>query len=161
MTSAPITDDRTLAALLGDLLPPADGMPTIDAPQLADFAHRQGRALPLTVLLQILGEECPGTPFADLDAITRATLLTRIRHQHLKAFADFFLLAIQCYCLDSAVRQAFGDTPAAPFPAGREVPDGSLELLEAVYERGLIFRDIPSPEARGARLPIEDSPSCS
>lgn len=141
MSSAAETGDRTLAVLLDDLLPPADGVPTIDAPRLADFAARHSRSAPLVRLLDIVAAASPETPFADLDAAARAVLLSRIRRQHLAAFADFFLLAIQCYCLDPAVRQAFGDDPAAPFPNGRSLPDGDLELLEAVYERGPLFRD--------------------
>lgn len=141
MTRLPESADRTLAVLLDDLLPPAAGVPTIDAPRLADFAARQGRSAPLVTLLDIVAAASPEMPFADLDATARGALLSRIRRQHLAAFADFFLLAIQCYCLDPAVRQAFGDDPAAPFPNGRSLPDGDLELLEAVYERGPLYRD--------------------
>ena len=143
MSSAPETGNRTLAVILSDLLPPADGVPTIDAPRLADFAARHGRSAPLATLLEIVTAASPETPFADLDTTTRAALLTVLRRQQLKAFTDFFLLAIQCYCLDPAVRHAFGDDPAAPFPNGRSLPDGDLEYLEAVFERGQIFREHP------------------
>lgn len=143
MNSASETGDRTLAVLIGDLLPPAADVPTIDAPWLADFAHRHGRTTSLARLQEIVATASPETPFADLDTAARTALLSSIRRQHLPAFADFFLLVIQCYCLDPAVRQAFGDDPAAPFPNGRSLPDGELELLEVVFERGPIFREPP------------------
>ncbi|MBW7900595.1 MAG: hypothetical protein H3C26_03915 [Rhodocyclaceae bacterium] len=150
MTPSPQACDRTLAVLLGDLLPPGDGMPALDAGQLAAFAQQHGRASLLATMREILAKECADTPFPDLDAAVRETVLARIRRKHLKAFAEVFLLAIQCYHLDPAIRQAFGDDPAAPFPNGRNVPGGNLELLEIVFERGPIFREIPASLAAPA-----------
>lgn len=145
MKPVPENASPLLVTLLADLLPASDETPSIDAPRLDAFAAQYGRGSTVAALLGLVNDECPDTPFADLDATARAAVLTRLRRKHLKAFTDFFLLAIQCYCLDPAVRQAFGDQPEAPFPEGRIVPDGCLELLEVVYQRGPVFREIATP----------------
>lgn len=144
MKSVPQAYHPMLAALLGDLLPADDETPSIDASRLDAFAAQHGRRSTVAALLGIITAECPDKAFADLDTTARETVLTSIRRKHLKVFADFFLLAIQCYSLDPAVRRSFAETTVAPFPAGRVVPDGDLELLETVYERGPIFREAPT-----------------
>lgn len=161
MTSVLETGDRTLSVLLGDLLPPDVGIAAMNTDQVVAFAAQHARTSQLETLQKIITRECTDASFAALDAPAREAVLARIRRKHLKAFADFFLLALQCYCLDPGVRQAFGDIPGAPFPAGRDVPDGNLELLEAVYERGPIFRVLPPYPASEPRLTFEDSPPCS
>jgi hypothetical protein len=66
--------------------------------------------------------------------------------QH-RAAADPLLRTIGRYLLmgyytDETVRAAIGVGSRAPFPLGYAVHEGNLELLEPVFERGPIFREV-------------------
>lgn len=58
---------------------------------------------------------------------------------HLRTVGTILLKA---YYTDPLIRAALGLGSGAPFPAGSSVLDGDLELLEPVYNRGKIYRDV-------------------
>lgn len=51
---------------------------------------------------------------------------------------------LKAYYTHPAVREAIGVGSGAPFPRGYSVYAGELELLEPVFERGPIFRNVDS-----------------
>lgn len=51
-------------------------------------------------------------------------------------------LLLRAYYTDPKVQDALGIGKAPPFPNGRSVYAGNLELLEPVYNRGLVYRNI-------------------
>ena len=46
------------------------------------------------------------------------------------------------YYTDSRVQDAVGASSRAPFPTGMTMPENNLELLEDVYNRGSIYREV-------------------
>ena len=51
-------------------------------------------------------------------------------------------LLLKAYYTDPNVQEALGIGKAPPFPNGRDVYAGNIELLEPVYNRGLVYRNI-------------------
>ena len=49
---------------------------------------------------------------------------------------------LKAYYTDPEVQDALGIGKAPPFPNGRNVYTGNIELLEPVYNRGLVYRNI-------------------
>ena len=50
---------------------------------------------------------------------------------------------LKAYYTHPDVQDAVGGSSRAPFPAGFHMPENNLELLEDVYNRGSIYREIP------------------
>jgi hypothetical protein len=49
---------------------------------------------------------------------------------------------LQCYYQNPLVVVAIGMEPRPPFPDGYQVDEGDLLLLETVYLRGKLYRDV-------------------
>lgn len=138
---SPSLDTATLAVLLADLLPAQaeSGLPAGDAGRFQAFVREHACEASAETLLDTLSSLAP-EGYAGLDAGRRQALVGTLRRKHLRQFAEFFTLAIQCYCLDPRVLVLLCGSARPPFPDGCTVPDGNLELLEAVYERGPCYR---------------------
>lgn len=141
LTAAP---SPCLSTLLSDLLPACadSGFPAADPIALSALAQRQNSSQTIHLLLETLETiaMARGCAYAELDPAARQTLVMELRRKHLRIFSEFFTLAIQSYCLDPKVQQALSESPRPPFPDGFTVPDGDLERLEVVYERGPCYR---------------------
>lgn len=140
-TPPPSPDTATLAVLLADLLPEQaeSGLPAGDAGRFQAFVREHAGEASAQALLETLSSLAP-EGYAALDAGGRQALIDTLRRKHMRRFAEFFTLAIQCYCLDPRVLERLVGSSRPPFPDGCTVPDGNLELLEAVYERGPCYR---------------------
>ena len=66
--------------------------------------------------------------------------LNSLREQDPRFLFGLALQAVECYYLDSRVMTAIGLPPRAPYPDGYSVHKGDLTLLDAVRERGQIWR---------------------
>jgi len=134
---------QTLQVLLADVLPavPGQDFPACDVEMLnRHLVHPSSAFNDLKAMLAIVQAAGADRAYQTLPATERMLVLVDTRRHHLRLFSNFFVTAIQCYCLDPRVRQALGDPLRAPFPDGYAVSDGSFELLAAVYDRGPCYR---------------------
>ena len=96
-----------------------------------------------------------GRQFDELDALARSSyskqyteltrklqdeILNRLRTNDLRFLVTLALQTVECYYLDSRVMTAIGLPPRPPYPDGYTVHRGDLTLLDAVRERGQIWR---------------------
>jgi hypothetical protein len=51
---------------------------------------------------------------------------------------------MRSYYTDPRVQDAIGGSSRAPFPAGFRMPENNLDLLEEVFNRGSIYREVPN-----------------
>ena len=69
--------------------------------------------------------------------------LLRVARADIDASIKFIgSVLLKAYYTHPFVRDAIGVGSRAPFPSGYSVYDGDLELLEPVYERGPIYRNV-------------------
>jgi len=57
------------------------------------------------------------------------------------AMTPLMSLVMQCYYRDERVMVSLGIEPRAPFPNGFELPQDDWSMLDAVQNRGKIWRD--------------------
>jgi len=88
-------------------------------------------------------DELAGGAFAEQDLTARTAAAERL---HECAPAVFMLLvgiAVRCYYRDDRVMESLGMERRPPFPLGFELEQGDWSLLDAVRERGPIYRKVP------------------
>lgn len=53
---------------------------------------------------------------------------------------------MRSYYTDSRVQDAIGGSSRPPFPSGYPMPENNLDLLEEVFNRGPIYREVPNEQ---------------
>ena len=131
----PFAHGLLLQRLLDAMLPPsADGrLPAGSAVGLLAMLEQQGALEWLSAGLQRVPE---GQDAADPEA-----LLEVLKRQHFTFLNELARKLMHCYYLDGRVMRAIGLEARSPFPEGYHVQGGDLSLLEAVYDRGELYRN--------------------
>ena len=91
-----------------------------------------------------LAESVMGTPIEEMNDALFQDLLTKARAELDNILRTVGPVLLKAYYTDPLVRAALGAGAGAPFPSGSRVYDGNLELLEPVYNRGQIYRNVDS-----------------
>lgn len=137
---------QTMLRILLDHLIPQDARgrrPSAATIDFAKFSREQAYASQMIHLLKALAQLAQNrfnASFQDLDNEQQSALIADFQRKNRRAFTDFVIRVIQCYCLDASVLGALGHDPRPPFPEGYTVADGDWCLLEPVFERGQCFR---------------------
>jgi hypothetical protein len=95
----------------------------------------------LAVLARVAIER-GGAAFEALDATQRLAAINACRLADVRAFSAFVTHALRAYYTDRAVLASIGAGAAPPFPDGNPLGDDDWTLLEPVYERGPVWREI-------------------
>ena len=146
-----MTDDaipqRTLEAVLDELIPARDAV----LPGAGGIGIREeveaalGDATPLIAAalsdLDAQAREASGGDFADLPAEQRAPLLGEVGASHPGFVEGLVFHTYAIYYRHHRVASAIGLRPGPPHPDGYELEAGDLGLLDAVRERGKLYRD--------------------
>lgn len=138
---------RLLDAVLNAIIPPArDGeMPGAAAVGVHEYLREHEReVLPglreALARLEDAAQAQHGMSFTELGSPRQAALLADIRAGEPGFLHALALATVTCYYQNERVLRAIGVDPRPPFPRGHEVPAGDLSLLEAVRERGRLYR---------------------
>ncbi len=133
--------------VLDSILPadPALGMPAGSSVNLEAHMSRVGLASIIDEFLCLLDKashESAGRAFTDLSAQERLAAINACRTRDVRLFSAFLTEALRAYYSDPFVlrRLASGATP--PFPQGNVLGSDDWSILEPVFERGPIWRDI-------------------
>lgn len=137
-----------LAVVLDLIIPPAaDGAkPGASEVGFAAYAQQAGVAAWLAAGMDSVAEAAAaqhGLPFSALPASEQAALVAGLRRKLFRFFGELANHVMMCYYQHDRVLAGIGMDPRAPFPLGYFPIDGDLSLLEAVYERGPIWRPVP------------------
>ena len=65
-----------------------------------------------------------------------------LKQADLHLYNDFMLLVLSLYLNSKDLLKAIGESQEPLFPSGQILPDINYELLENVYSRGKIWRDV-------------------
>ncbi|MYN46074.1 hypothetical protein GTP23_13545 [Pseudoduganella sp. FT93W] len=132
-----------LDLLLASAIPASGRKPAGNAVGFAAFAVQAGMQTWLAEGLDsvdALAVQQHGMALAALAPAPQQELITAARRKQFRFFGELSGLLMQCYYQHDAVLEAIGQEARPPFPQGYVVHDGDLSLLEAVYERGPIYR---------------------
>jgi hypothetical protein len=91
-----------------------------------------------------LAESVIGTPIEGMNDALFQDFLTRARTDLDSILRTVGPVLLKAYYTHPLVKAALGAGAGAPFPSGSRVYDGNLELLEPVYNRGQIYRNVDS-----------------
>lgn len=135
-----------LAAVLETLIPalPARGLPSAAEVMLKDLCDDQAELVTIRSFLSSL-QGWIGGAIADLPEAHRVEYLARLERERVLEFRALLKGVATRYYVDDRVLRAIGEEPRPPFPDGYRVDDGDLLQLEAVYERGPIWRLVVPP----------------
>lgn len=132
-----------LDLLLGSAIPASGSKPAGNAVGFNAYAVQAGMQDWLAAGLDsvaALAEQEHGVALAALAPAQQEALITLARRKLFRFFGELSGLLMQCYYQHDDVLEALGQEARPPFPQGYVVHDGDLSLLEAVYERGPIYR---------------------
>jgi len=150
-TSSPMEEkDAILRALLEAMIPndPVRRLPGLAEPSVGavSYIRQQYGANELYENLEAIDRYALqkfASPFLSLSDLDKESLVHRLRKRQVLFFNELVALALECYFQNDHVAAALARPKRSPFPDGFMVPDGDLYLLEPVYERGKMYRDIP------------------
>lgn len=139
-------DIELLAISLKILIPPSPerGLPSPNLTRLIEFIDKNRHVQKTRFFLNTISEYAMRefqVPFCQLDEIQKVNIMQMFQAKQFRSWIDFFSLVATVYYQDRSVLQALGLNPTL-FPEGYRLQNSDLELLESVYERGKIFRDL-------------------
>ena len=98
----------------------------------------------VVAIIAELAESTMGTSLEGMDDASFQDFMARARKELDPILRIIGPILLKAYYTDPLVRSALGVGGGAPFPSGSRVYDGNLELLEPVYNRGQIYRNVES-----------------
>ena len=84
-----------------------------------------------------------------LQGISPAQFETFVRAHRALVDKDLRLIGdelLRSYYTDSRVQDAIAGSSRPPFPAGFQMPENNLDLLEEVFNRGPIYKEVPNEQ---------------
>ena len=139
--------ERTMGALLNLIIPPSDDgrMPGAGDVGFLSYLHRENLVSWIREgLIGIIEEShnLHNREFSMLSLFEQRQLIDRLRRRHFRFFSRLATEVMKCYYQHDHVLKAIGLEVSPPFPQGYMLEDGDLTLLEPVYERGKIYREL-------------------
>jgi len=96
--------------------------------------------------MRILDKVCIGKfslSFVDLDHEQKMQAINACKLEDLRVFSGFVGHLLRAYYTSPLVLSRIGAGSIPPFPQGNSLPQDDWSILEPVYERGQVFREIP------------------
>ena len=141
-------DMTTISAVIDSMLP---GDATMSMPSASDagvaryLAQHAFEALVVdfTQLLENVALAKCGQPFLSLDAAARLKAIDACKLANVRLFSAFLTQVLRAYYTAPAVLRLIGSGSVPPFPTGNELAQDDWSMLEAVFERGQVYREPP------------------
>ena len=135
----------SINAFLDEIIPASDlfGMPNASNTNFLSFIQKRNLADRIEDFLRELNffsKEKYGLQFNFLDSLQRSDVISLIKRKRAHLFFEVITYVANCYYEDANVLRALGLNYTL-FPEGAYLQEGDFELLEPVYERGIIYRD--------------------
>lgn len=94
------------------------------------------------IVLDQLAQEAGGENFAALHAVSRLAVVEKSRRKQARLANGVIVAALKAYYTDENVLRALGAGAVPPFPDGNFLEDDDWSILEPVFERGPIWREV-------------------
>lgn len=138
-------EEATLAALCARMIPASAEfkVPGADDPLIqADIAGSIARDATNVHNTLALADRLAGGDFAALPEAAQDEVCERLRAEGGVDLTLTTRIVLQCYYRDDRVMVSLGMEPRPPFPKGHTLPEGDWSLLQAVRERGKVWREV-------------------
>lgn len=126
-------------AFLDAILPGDDGLglpqASLVVTVLADWDQ-------YATVLDDLARDAGAKGFAALDAPSRLAVVEKSRRKQARLANGVIVAALKAYYTDQQVLRALGAGAVPPFPDGNFLEDDDWSILEPVFERGPIWREV-------------------
>lgn len=131
-----------------DTLLPGDaelGMPSALSAGVAQFLLRQGQQSVLDeflAALETIAIQKYQTTWVSLDKHKRLACIERSMRSHFQLASRFLSQVLRGYYTAPTVQISLNAGAVPPFPQGNQLAEINWDLLEPVYERGPIYREV-------------------
>ncbi|MGE4280052.1 MAG: hypothetical protein AB7G62_10725 [Magnetospirillum sp.] len=126
---------------LDTILPGDEGLGLPSASAIAVVLVEWDQYAPV---LDQLAIEAGGESFLALDAPSRLALVEKSRRKQARLANGVIVAALKAYYTHPQVLHALGAGAVPPFPDGNFLEDDDWSILEPVFERGPIWREVPA-----------------
>ena len=99
-------------------------------------------AFNLLEVSQLFAQEEFSKDLSELDSNELNQLFKITKRKEFKLFNDFTVLCTECFYNSPKIREKLQIPLVAPFPDGNNVDDIDFTMLEKVYLKGKIFREV-------------------
>lgn len=93
---------------------------------------------------EVMAALAEGGDFVALTADARLALVEKLRRKQARLANAVIVAALRAYYTDAGVLRALGAGAVPPFPDGNFLEDDDWSILEPVFERGPIWREVHS-----------------
>lgn len=133
--------------ILDTMLPgdPELGLPPASTLDIEGYQLRYGVAQvfeQFVAVLERVANEKFGCPFEALDEAQRLAAINACKLADIRLFSAFLTHTLRAYYTDRRVLGCLSNDAVPPFPAGNPLGADDWSILEPVYERGPIYREV-------------------
>lgn len=138
----------TMLLAMIDTILPGDaslGMPPASETGVASYFAQHGRAALVADFTQLLEgvalAKC-GQAFLSLDAAARLQAINACKLANVRLFSAFLTQVLRAYYTAPEVLRLIGAGSVPPFPSGNELAQDDWSMLDVVFERGRVYREV-------------------
>ena len=142
-----MADMKMLPAMIDTILPgdASLGMPPASEAGVATYFAQHGLATLVADFTQLLEgvalAKC-GQAFLSLDAAARLQAINACKLANVRLFSAFLTQVLRAYYTAPEVLRLIGTGSVPPFPSGNELAQDDWSMLEVVFERGQVYREV-------------------
>jgi len=138
---------KDLKLVIDAMLPgdPELGMPSaslIDFNNYLRTYHLEELIDAFTSILEQVCIEKYSQLFSELDSIQKLNAINACKLKNIRIFSTMVSHLLRAYYTSPEIQMKIGVGSVPPFPNGNSIAEDDWSLLETVYERGRIFRDV-------------------
>ncbi len=143
-----MTDVTMLSAITNTMLPGDAnlGMPSASEAGVQSYFAQHGLVAlsdDFTQLLEGVALAKLGQAFLSLDVAERLQAINACKLTNVRLFSAFLTHVLRAYYTAPAISRLIGAGSVPPFPSGNDLAQDDWSVLEAVYERGQVYREAP------------------
>ena len=134
--------------LIIDTILPGDrnlNLPPASQINLNMYVNRYSKQNLMSEFLNLINKVCLekfASNFSELSDIDRLRALEACKSANIRLFVDFITNLFRAYYTNAKVLEAINSGSTPPFPVGNVLEDDDWEILEPVFERGIVYRSI-------------------
>lgn len=138
--------------LIADTILPGDpelGMPSASQVGFETYLRQHGAQEAASEFVRMVNQVCErkfSVTFPALDLPQRLQAVNASRLVDIRLFAAVVTHLLKAYYTDPDVLRRLNAGSVPPFPRGNPLPDDDWTLLEPVFDRGRIHREIPEED---------------
>ena len=136
-----------LSAIINTMIPGdfSLGLPPASDAGVQNYFEQHGLAKLVDEFMQLLEEVALvkfGQAFLSLDVDVRLQAINACKLANVRLFSAFLTQVLRAYYTAPEVLRLIGAGSVPPFPSGNELMQDDWSMLEVVFERGKVYREV-------------------